>query len=998
MGKLLAFTGLFGRVDAVRPKSAPDRVVGKGGLIEEYLAALFASERLGREVVHHRILPPAEARYGENNPPLGAPIRELLAGKGVKRLFSHQTEAADRIRQGLHTVTATPTASGKSLVYNLPVLERFLADRETRALYLFPLKALARDQVRSLERFVRFWPEEARPRIAMYDGDVGDGERAVIRRDPPNILVLNPEMLHLAILTFHDKWASFLQRLDFVVVDEVHAYRGVLGSHMAGVFRRLNRIANFYGADPTYIFSSATIGNPAELATALSDREVQPILESGAPRAARRFVFMNPERSPASTVVDLLRSALKRNLRTIVYAASRKMTELLCHWTARSLAEYSGRISAYRAGFLPEERREIEAKMASGELLCVISTSALELGIDVGELDLCILVGYPGTITAAMQRGGRVGRAGRDSAVILVAGEDALDQYFMRKPDEFFDRPPEAAVINPDNPVILDRHLECAAAELPLDPREPWFQRPAIAARLARLETDGLLLRDREGKKLHAARSRPQRDLDLRGAGFTLSILDAARGTIIGGVDYARSLKETHEGAIYWHRGRQYVVEKLDFDRRLVFARQGDFDWFTRPRSVKSTEILDVLAERTVLGTTIRYGRLRVTEKVEGYEKRAVRGQRLIEVVPLDLPELIFETEGLWFEVPLSTQDACQAAFLHFMGGIHALEHAAIAVCPLLVMADRDDLGGISTPLHPQVGTPAVFIYDGRAGGVGLTRVAFDKAEALFHRTSELIAACDCESGCPSCVHSPKCGSGNRPIDKAAAQFVLDQLLSRPVGNAPPRAESPPAPSRVVAKPAPAGLALPAETPPPKKKNPPVRFGVLDVETRRSAAEVGGWNRADRMGVSVAVLYDSGADDFLTFQEHELDRLFHSLRSLELVVGFNSVRFDYAVLQPFAPYSLRDLPSFDILLDVQKRLNYRLPLDNIAKATVNAPKSADGLTALQWWKEGKIEEIARYCVDDVRITRDVYLYGRENGHILFTNKAKALVKLPVDWP
>lgn len=502
--------------------------------VAEYVRALLASDKLGPQVRHHRCEPARAAVYAESRLPWPAAIRRTLEERGLSGLYSHQALATDHIRAGHSVVVATPTASGKSLIYNLPVLERHLRDSEARALYLFPLKALAQDQLAGLQRLVSGWPEEARPTAALYDGDTSDHFRRKIRRDPPTVLISNPEMLHLALLPHHEQWAPFLAGLSHIVVDEAHTYRGVFGAHMAGVFRRLNRLAAHYGAMPSYIFCTATVGNPGELAASLSGLDLLPgrqppvvVDQSGAPQGARHYIFLDPDQSPATAAIDLLRAALARKLRTIVYCRSRRMTELVSLWAGSLSGPWAGRISAYRAGFLPEERRQIEARMASGELLAVVSTSALELGIDIGGLDVCILVGYPGTIMSTLQRGGRVGRAQQESAVVLVAGEDALDQYFMSHPEDFFSRPAEKAVVNPWNEVILARHLECAAAELPLSGpgaggparsggpgapaalrrRQPVAGRPQAAAAAGGLARDGPELRHR-GQRGHGHRFR----------------------------------------------------------------------------------------------------------------------------------------------------------------------------------------------------------------------------------------------------------------------------------------------------------------------------------------------------------------------------------------------------------------------------------------------------------------------------------------------------------
>ncbi len=441
--------------------------------VNEYIQALIASPRFQSQVVHHAVAPSQAASYGEPTAPWPQAVQQVLGQSGIEHLYDHQARAIDLIRQGKHTVLATPTASGKTLVYNLPMLEKIGRRFDAKALYLFPLKALAQDQLGAFLDLARGL-EPNTPTAAIYDGDTTGWFRKRIRDAPPNIIMTNPEMLHLSILAYHAKWAAFLERLEMVVVDEVHTYRGVMGANMAQVFRRLRRLCAFYGADPVWVFCSATVSNPDELAAQLTGLDITAVTRNGAPRGRRHLVFINPLEGAAQTSILLLKAALHRRLRTIVYTQSRKLTELIALWAGSRSGRFAHQISAYRAGFLPEERRDIEAKLASGELLAVISSSALELGIDIGDLDLCILVGYPGTIVSTWQRGGRVGRGGQDSALALIAGEDALDQYFMQFPQALLERQSEAAVINPFNPEIMRRHLVCAAAERALHKNESY--------------------------------------------------------------------------------------------------------------------------------------------------------------------------------------------------------------------------------------------------------------------------------------------------------------------------------------------------------------------------------------------------------------------------------------------------------------------------------------------------------------------------------------------
>ncbi len=972
-------------------------------LIFDYVDSLKKSERLGSQVACHREMEPVEAKFAAPRRPFPKALQGLLEAKGISRLYSHQALALDHVRAGHNVVVATPTASGKTLTYNLPVIEQILADPESRALYVYPLKALAQDQLKAFDELVG--PLEAekgekekkknkskRPSAAIYDGDTSAYKRKKIRNNPPNVIMTNPEMIHLSMLPYHESWAEFFAGLTHVVIDEVHTYRGVLGSHMAQVLRRLLRVCAFWGARPTFVFCSATVANPAELCTLLTGLEVVPILENGAAASGRHMVFLNPHDSPAQAAIMLLQAALARGLRTIVYTQSRKMTELISIWAQERSGPYKGLISAYRAGFLPEERREIEARMSSGELLAVISTSALELGIDIGGLDVCILVGYPGSVMATLQRGGRVGRAERQSAVVLVAQEDALDQYFMRNPDDFFSRPPEAAVLNPHNPVILDRHLICAGAELKLRPGEPYLRDEKVRDRFDLLVARGELLEEVKTGEFYSGRKRPHRNVELRGAGQTMHIEDAKSGAEIGTIDGHRAFREAHPGAVYLHRGASWVVEGLDLETSTVRARAARVGYYTRVRGNKDTEILEIISSDDVLRTRVCFGRLKVTEQITGYEKRSVRGGKRLGIVSLDLPPLVFETEGLWFDIPARIRRRAEDEFMHFMGGIHAVEHAAIGMLPLLVMTDRNDLGGISTPLHPQTGGAAVFIYDGMPGGAGLTRQAFGMAEELLLKTFKAIVDCPCELGCPSCVHSPKCGSGNRPIDKAAAGFVLERIIS----DAPPGSESG----------TPVIISTSEESDMADEKQgsllgavtaKPQRFAVLDIETRRSAHEVGGWNKAHKMGVSVSVVYDSERDEYFEYEQERTGDMAEDLAGFDLVIGFNLIRFDYKVLSGVVDFNFNSLPTLDLLVKIHEILGYRVALDNLARATLDAAKSADGLQALKWWQEGRLDLITEYCRQDVKVTKDLYLFGRDNGHVLFTNKAGQKVRLPVSW-
>jgi DEAD/DEAH box helicase domain-containing protein len=952
--------------------------------IDEYMRALKASPAFGPRVAFHQVIPARPADFSPGwNRRCGGTARRILDAMGVDRLYTHQATALDGIAGGEHVVVATATASGKSLVFNLPVIEAILEKPDSRALYLFPLKALAQDQLHHFNAHCRALGEERRIRAAIYDGDTTSQRRAAIRRHPPHVVMTNPEMLHLSLLAHHTKWQAFLKGLAFVVVDEVHTFRGFMGSHMAQVFRRLRRLCGLYGSRPQLIFCSATVAEPAAFVRQLAGVRARAVLRSGAPAGRQHLAFIDPDATAAGCTLDLLHAALHRRLRTIVYTRSRRMTELVALRMQARLGAGSHLVRAYRAGLLPEDRRRIEKQMAAGELLAVISTSALELGIDIGDLDLCLLVGYPGSTISLAQRGGRIGRGGQPSAVIMVAGDDALDRYYLRHPQELAAGRPEAAVINPDNPVLLAGHLECAAAELPLEDGENWLQQDKVKEAVADLVKEGRLLLNARGTAWHARRRQPQREVDLRGGGRLYTLFCLHRERRVGEIDAVRVHRETHPGAIYLHNGITYRVSSVSAEQGRVLLEPVQVDYHTMVRSDKEIVVYSQAADKAVWGTRAGFGRLRITDRVTGFDCVHSASGRVIRSEPLEVPAVVFDTEGLWWVVDDAIQMRLRQEGTDFEGGIHALEHAVIGMLPLLVLADRDDLGGVSTSCHPQTGTAAVFIYDGLPGGAGLCRQAFAHMAQIFEHTREAIAGCDCAKGCPACVHSPKCGSGNNPIDKQGALDLLDALAAAATAGAPARTML---------------QAAPAPRPCCPVARGAKRYGVFDVETRRSAAEVGGWHRADRMGISCVVVYDAGTDRYEEFLQDDMPALVALLQEFDLVIGFNSRRFDYRVLSGLSPFAFDSLPTLDIMDSVVDRLGYRLSLDALAAGTLGLHKSGDGLMALEWWKAGRIRDILDYCRMDVQITRDLYRFGCRKGYLLFDRRRDGeRLRIPVDW-
>jgi len=772
------------------------------------------------------------------------------------------------------------------------------------------------------------------------------------------------------------------------VIDELHSYRGIFGSHVAQVLRRLERIARFHGTRPQIVAASATIANPGELASALCGRKFEVVQADGAPQSRREVLLFKPSASPYTLAAHLFRVSVGLGLRTIAFTKARVITELMHKWVVEAEPGLAKHVSAYRAGFLPEERREIEGRLFSGDLLGVISTSALEMGIDVGGLDVCLLVGYPGSQVSTWQRSGRVGRKGA-AAIALIAQPDALDQYLVAHPRVFFSRQFEHAVLDPHNREIAGAHLPCAAAEVPLREDEAWLLGPDARANVAALEETGALLRSDGGGQWFAARQRPHRDVSLRQIGASYSIaLDGDRSDkpeLIGSIGSGNVFGECHEGAIYLHRGRQYLVTELDRDRHDVWVRRIDAPYYTRALSEKETTILSRDRARPVGNFKLVQGRLEVTTTITGFERRRVRGQDLLGTEPLDLPPTSFETVGIWLEIPDEIPQAVEAAERHVMGGIHASEHATLALFPLFALCDRHDVAGISYVRHPQLKCAAIFLYDGIPGGVGIAASLFDRVEALLDATLQMIESCECDDGCPACVHSPKCGSGNRPIDKAAAAQTLRLLLARedlPLATT-PGAENPITPSPE------------AEPAKPEATTPHVVY--FDLETQRSAAEVGGWHNAHLMRVALAVVWDSRSGEFETFHEGRVAQLVERLQGADLVVGFNVKSFDYQVLRGYSDFDFESLPTFDMLEAIHRRLGFRLALNHLGEETLGVGKSADGLQSLQWWKEGRVDEIERYCRADVALMRDLLFHAEEHGHLRFRTRNGERVRLPAPW-
>jgi DEAD/DEAH box helicase domain-containing protein len=755
---------------------------------EPWSALLDAGRKDGR-LVREANEGPGRASLVDLPPSLHPDVLRALAGLGIERLYAHQAEALEAAWAG-PTIVTTGTASGKSMCFNLPTLDVLCRDARARALYVYPTKALAQDQARALHSFGL----TKRVRPAIYDGDTPREARAQIRKSA-NVVLTNPDMLHVGILPNHAAWADMFANLAVVVIDEAHVYRGVFGSHVANVMRRLRRVAAAYGTEPRFLLTSATIANPVELAERLTGlQDVALIDRDCSPAPARRIAVWNPpltdealgtRRSALAEAADMLAQLVRDGARAICFMKSRKGVEVLSRLVKQDLddtaPELADLVAPYRAGYTPQQRRELEGRLTRGELRAVITTDALELGIDIGELDAAVVVTFPGTVASLRQMWGRAGRRGRGLAA-YVAGEDALDQFFCRHPDEFLERPVEAAILDHESAPIHRGHLLCAAHEGPLSSADAEFLGPRWEAHAEVLEAAGMLRR-RGGQAAGAyvprdAGGYPAAEVSLRSASpETFAIVDVSSGELLGSTEAARAHSTVHEGAIYMHLGRSYEVRELDLERRRALVAPFDGDWYTQPKRQTDTEIVRLLDRREALGVTLSFGEVSVTDTVLAYQRRRLADHAHVDLTALDLPPTSFSTQALWFELDAAELEEVVPLEV-LLGALHATEHSQIAVLPLIAMCDRWDIGGLSTNFHSQTGAPTIFIYDGHPGGIGISRMAFTRFEELCGDALRLISECPCASGCPSCVQSPKCGNLNEPLSKAGARALLERLLA----------------------------------------------------------------------------------------------------------------------------------------------------------------------------------------------------------------------------
>ncbi len=755
-----------------------------------FLQYLTAQPDYNQQVVHIEHILPREADYAGLDEPLPAGLQACLQKKGMSSFYSHQAAAINAARKGKNVMVATASASGKSLCYHVAVLRTLLAEPASRAFYLFPTKALAQDQLRSLREMFcpGLFPAEE---LATFDGDTPQFERAEIRKQA-RIILTNPDMLHVGIMPNHQSWSRVLRHLKYVVLDEAHVYRGVFGSHVAGVLRRLRRLCHHYGSNPQFIFASATIANPGEHAEKLAGLPFIVVDKDGSPHGGKDFVFWNPpivdmvkslRRSANSEATHLFTELVKQSIRTLAFARTRRLAELIYTYSRDKLAEsnptLARRIKAYRAGYLPEERRQIERELFGGQLLGAVATVALELGIDIGDLDATVLTGYPGSIASAWQQAGRSGRGSERSLSFLIGLDNPLDQYFMRHPEFFFQKSFENAIVNPANPYIMRGHLLCAAWELPLTSRDEDFFGEHWAQERDELEKMGMLRERRHRWYLSPSIAYPAPSVNIRStSGETFAVIDTSTGSLLETVEAAVAIFQVHPGAIYLHQGESYLVNTLDMAARTACVVPNNAGYYTQTKEITDIRIMQRIRDKTCGNVKVYLGEVEVSTTVLGFKKKAQFTEVVIGEEPLDLPPQRFPTVALWFDLPEEVVALLSEAELDFAGGLHAAEHAAISILPLFALCDRNDIGGVSTTLHPDTGKAQIFIYDAHAGGVGIAEKGFELVTELWQATLKAISECPCQEGCPSCIQSPKCGNNNKPLDKKAARLLLETLLN----------------------------------------------------------------------------------------------------------------------------------------------------------------------------------------------------------------------------
>ncbi len=751
-------------------------------MMEEALNTLTSRKWYKDRIEHIETLKPQEAVYGETRGILPQFIRNYLRDKNIS-LYSHQSEAIDLLRKGENVVITTPTASGKTLSFNIPIFEKLSNDSRATALYIYPAKALANDQLISMKEMEKYCGMNLNP--AVYDGDTSKEEKRKIKKNS-RIIVTNPYELH-NVLPWHHQWDKFLSNLEYVVIDEAHQYRGVFGSNVAFLIRRFLRICNYYGSNPQFVLSTATLANPQEFSHKLVGVKFKLIKKDGAPKGKKHFIFYNPyfdgvgETSIHVESQNLFQLFILNHLQTLCFTTSRKMAELIARRSKKEISEIDPQlgesISAYRAGYLAKDRRKIEKGLKKGTLRGVTATNALELGIDIGSLDSVIISGYPGTLMSTWQQAGRAGRGTDDSLVTFVGFQNPLDQYFMKHPYIFFDKPHEHAIIDLNNPYIIRGHLMCAAKEMP------------ITEKMIEIDFDGDVkehLKELNRQKLIAKSGNRWAYSGTDYPPFKVSLGNISsdifkvyyKGKLLETMDKRQAYNEAHQGAVLINKGETYMVHDFNLAKNTIKVVKKDVNSHTSVLKDIDIKVLKEINQKNVGKLKISFGELRVSEHYLKY--KIMEKSKVVSVRNLKLPPIQFKTKGMWFTLPDNLKEDIKSVISGneiFEGGIHGLEHAMISIVPFHVMCDRFDIGGVSTPFHEHTGQATIFIYDGFEGGIGLTAKAFHLFEEITAMTQELVKDCNCEEGCPACIYSPKCGNDNKPLSKEGTLFLLNQML-----------------------------------------------------------------------------------------------------------------------------------------------------------------------------------------------------------------------------
>jgi len=751
-------------------------------MIKKTLETLKSKKWYKNRLEHVKVLKPQKAIYGDTKAVLPQYIKNYLSKNNI-RLYKHQCNAIDLLRSGENVVITTPTASGKTLAFNIPIFEKLVQNKDATALYIYPAKALANDQLKSMKELEKHCGMNLNPEV--YDGDTPPSKKRKIRKSS-RIIITNPYELH-NVLPWHHQWENFLSNLKFVVIDEAHQYRGVFGSNVAFLIRRFQRICNYYGSNPQFILSTATLANPIEFSERLTGLKFKLISDDGSPKGKKHFIFYNPYYDgvgKTTTHVEsqgLFQLFMLNNLQTLCFTTSRKMAELIARRSKKEIAEIDeslvNKISAYRAGYLAEDRRKIENNLKNGTLKGVTATNALELGINIGSLDSVIISGYPGTLMSTWQQAGRAGRGTADSIVAFVAFQNPLDQYFMKHPEVFFDKPHEHAIIDLSNFQIIKGHLMCAAKEMPVKPNMMKIDfETDVEEHLKSLADSKLIEKSKKGW-MYSGSEYPPFKVNL--GNISSEIFKVYyKGEVLETMDKRQAYTEAHHGAVLINQGETYIVREFNLAKNTIKVVKKDVSSHTSVQKDIDIKIFKEIDKREVGNLKISFGELKVSESYPKF--KIIEKSKVVSVRNLKLPPIQFKTKGMWFTLPENIAEGLRCAIDKkeiFEGGIHGLEHAMIAIIPFHVMCDRFDIGGVSTPNHPDTKMATIFIYDGFEGGIGLTEKAFDLFEEITRMTYELVRDCTCEEGCPACIYSPKCGNDNKPLDKKGTLFILEQMF-----------------------------------------------------------------------------------------------------------------------------------------------------------------------------------------------------------------------------